>query len=162
MRPIRAVLWFALFSTAGAGHADEAQTPEQKTETTVAIVLAACDDKAASEFDLCIRRLVNERLPQSATPEEKGALLVAIANARIEKLKSQIAALDARERECKKMGFVYGTPRVGMKSLQAVKCGWGIPLKVNRTTTAKQIREQWVYEDGYLYFTNGVLTTIQD
>ena len=54
-------------------------------------------------------------------------------------------------------------PRIGM-SAKAVweKSSWGEPDKVNRTRNARGTYEQWVYSDGYLYFTNGVLTSIQD
>jgi hypothetical protein len=43
---------------------------------------------------------------------------------------------------------------------------WGRPQSINRTTTSTGVNEQWVYggydyENNYLYFTNGVLTTIQ-
>ena len=40
---------------------------------------------------------------------------------------------------------------------------WGKPQKVNRTTTRYGTSEQWVYGDGnYLYFEDGVLTSIQN
>lgn len=47
---------------------------------------------------------------------------------------------------------------------------WGVPVRINNTTTAKGIRSQWVYrvsvsnefEVIYLYFVQGVLTTIQN
>lgn len=56
---------------------------------------------------------------------------------------------------------------------QKVKVGWnddkcilslGFPSRVNRTTGSWGITEQWVYENSrkYLYFTNGVLDSIQD
>jgi hypothetical protein len=41
--------------------------------------------------------------------------------------------------------------------------GWGKPIDINRTISKYGTSEQWVY-DGYkyLYFEDGVLTTIQD
>ncbi len=40
---------------------------------------------------------------------------------------------------------------------------WGAPERVHRTSTALGVREQWVYGGtNYLYFTNGVLTGIQN
>jgi hypothetical protein len=53
--------------------------------------------------------------------------------------------------------------RIGM-SADAVltKSSWGKPASVNRTTTAYGTREQWVYGGNYLYFTNGILTAIQN
>ena len=38
----------------------------------------------------------------------------------------------------------------------------GNPQRINRTTTASIIYEQWVYYNRYLYFENGKLVTIQD
>ncbi len=38
----------------------------------------------------------------------------------------------------------------------------GVPDKINRTTTAYAISEQWVYGYSYYYFKNNKLTTIQD
>jgi SOS-response transcriptional repressor LexA len=35
-------------------------------------------------------------------------------------------------------------------------------VSVNRTTFARGVHEQWVYDGGYLYFEDGVLTTIQN
>ena len=54
--------------------------------------------------------------------------------------------------------------RIGMSADTVLKkTSWGQPSSVNRTTTAAGTREQWVYGGGnYLYFTNGVLTAIQN
>lgn len=55
--------------------------------------------------------------------------------------------------------------RIGMTDEMA-RVSWGRPANVNRTITANMVREQWVYGAAgnrrYLYFRNGVLTTIQD
>lgn len=51
---------------------------------------------------------------------------------------------------------------VGMTKDDVLASSWGRPNKVNRTTTADTIREQWVYDGGYLYFRDGILTTIQN
>jgi hypothetical protein len=40
---------------------------------------------------------------------------------------------------------------------------WGKPESINTTTTQSGTLEQWVYSNGnYLYFQDGVLTTIQE
>lgn len=39
---------------------------------------------------------------------------------------------------------------------------WGTPLKINTTTGSWGVHTQWVYKHAYLYFENGVLTTIQE
>lgn len=53
---------------------------------------------------------------------------------------------------------------VGMTAQEVInKTNWGRPAKVNRTTTASGVDEQWVYGGGnYLYFRNGVLRSIQN
>lgn len=38
----------------------------------------------------------------------------------------------------------------------------GKPETINRTTTKNGVSEQWVYHRSYLYFEDGILTTIQD
>ncbi len=54
--------------------------------------------------------------------------------------------------------------RIGMSQQTVLnKTNWGRPDSINRTTTANGTREQWVYARGnYLYFTNGILTAIQN
>lgn len=53
---------------------------------------------------------------------------------------------------------------IGMTAKQVLNnTSWGQPNKVNRTTTASGVDEQWVYGGGnYLYFRNGVLRSIQN
>jgi hypothetical protein len=52
---------------------------------------------------------------------------------------------------------------IGMTREQVIGSNWGRPQSVNTTTSAYGKREQWVYGGrNYLYFENGVLTTIQN
>lgn len=51
---------------------------------------------------------------------------------------------------------------VGMSEQDALDSNWGKPRKINRTTNAYGVSEQWVYDGGYLYFKDGVLTSIQN
>jgi len=39
---------------------------------------------------------------------------------------------------------------------------WGKPEDINSTLNGSSVNEQWVYGTQYLYFTNGILETIQD
>jgi hypothetical protein len=49
----------------------------------------------------------------------------------------------------------------GMSTKQA-SMSWGKPEKVNTTIKQNMVHEQWIYtDDNFLYFENGVLTTIQ-
>ncbi len=66
----------------------------------------------------------------------------------------------AKERAAKKRNEGVS---IGMVPADALASSWGKPKKVNRTTRASGVREQWVYGNGnYLYFDNGVLTSIQN
>jgi hypothetical protein len=51
---------------------------------------------------------------------------------------------------------------IGMSQQDVLDSSWGRPRKINTTTNAYGSREQWVYDGGYLYFENGVLTSIQN
>lgn len=54
-------------------------------------------------------------------------------------------------------------PKIGMTALQVKNSSWGEPKKINKTTTAYSITEQWVYLDNkYVYLENGIVTTIQE
>jgi hypothetical protein len=52
--------------------------------------------------------------------------------------------------------------RIGMNAADVRASNWGRPRTINRTVTAAGAREQWVYEGGYLYFENGIVTAIQN
>jgi hypothetical protein len=69
-----------------------------------------------------------------------------------EKIKKQVLA-----RERKSQGVA-----IGMSKEEVLASSWGKPKKINTTTTALRTREQWVYDGGYLYFTNELLTSIQN
>ncbi|MFW1952070.1 DUF4124 domain-containing protein [Acinetobacter beijerinckii] len=82
-----------------------------------------------------------------------------------DKQKEYKDAQDRRERDNAERA-ARKEPKIGMKKADAYKSSWGYPDKENVTTTSNGTNEQWVYRRGsnskYLYFTNGVLTTIQD
>lgn len=54
---------------------------------------------------------------------------------------------------------------IGMTKEQAI-AAWGRPQDINRTLGSFGVHEQWVYgeygERGYLYFEDGILTTVQN
>ncbi len=56
-----------------------------------------------------------------------------------------------------------GGVTIGMTAEDVLQHGWGRPQSINRTTNAYGTHEQWVYPGmhNYLYFDDGVLTTIQ-
>ena len=59
-------------------------------------------------------------------------------------------------------------PRIGMSAVAAEKSSWGYPDDVNKTVNVYGVSEQWVYrgtgfaKNRYLYFKNGILTSMQD
>lgn len=53
-------------------------------------------------------------------------------------------------------------PTIGMTQQEVLNSKWGKPNTINKTTTAYGVNEQWVYNNGYLYFDNGKLTAIQN
>jgi hypothetical protein len=55
--------------------------------------------------------------------------------------------------------------RIGMTKDEVLMSNWGKPDKINKTTNAYGVHEQWVYRSrgsGYLYFDDGILTSIQN
>jgi len=82
----------------------------------------------------------------------------------IEKAKKKATAEAAKwEKESKRRASLPGVS-IGDSANHVIKnTSWGRPDSVNRTTTAYGTQEQWVYGSrNYLYFTNGILTTIQN
>jgi hypothetical protein len=52
---------------------------------------------------------------------------------------------------------------IGMTQEEVIQSSWGKPRDINRTTNRYGVREQWVYGGGnYLYFEDGILTSIQN
>ncbi|MEC0715333.1 hypothetical protein [Bacillus licheniformis] len=51
---------------------------------------------------------------------------------------------------------------IGMTTEEVLTEGWGRPIDINTTVSSNSKREQWVYKGNkYLYFEDGVLTSIQ-
>lgn len=94
------------------------------------------------------RRLAIEAL------EENSPALYAKYRHLIPQMEQAEAAAEARQ--LRRQGVT-----IGMTADDVLKSSWGRPQSVNKTTTSRGTREQWVYRGGYLYFENGVLTAIQ-
>jgi hypothetical protein len=54
-----------------------------------------------------------------------------------------------------------GGASIGDNAATILKSCWGKPKTINQTITARGRHEQWVYNGGYLYLENGVVTSIQ-
>lgn len=75
------------------------------------------------------------------------------------KRQAEFLAAVAREKAARKAAGVS----IGMSQEDVLASSWGRPMRINRDTTARGVREQWVYSNGgYLYFENGILRTIQE
>jgi len=106
-------------------------------------------EKSADNRSLAFERLAKD-YPEVAAKNEQFA-------------RQQIAAAErkeqAEERKQKRSRGVH----IGMSKDDALASSWGKPEKINTTTNVYGTREQWVYGgSGYLYFENGVLTSIQN
>lgn len=77
--------------------------------------------------------------------------------------KKEKAEIEKWEKERKRRAALPGVS-IGDSANHVIKnTSWGRPDSVNKTTTSAGTREQWVYGSrNYLYFTNGILTTIQN
>jgi hypothetical protein len=74
-----------------------------------------------------------------------------------------IAAAEKQEKEAERRQRRKEGVTLGMTEEEVLASSWGRPERVNRTTTSRGTREQWVYGIGnYLYFENGILTAIQN
>ncbi|ANY70444.1 hypothetical protein BBD42_31060 [Paenibacillus sp. BIHB 4019] len=55
------------------------------------------------------------------------------------------------------------SPSVGMTKQEVLDSTWGKPIDINKTTTKYGVSEQWVYKNyKYIYFEDGIVTTIQN
>ena len=84
------------------------------------------------------------------------------ANEKAKELAKYRYEVEMRERSSRK------EPRIGMSADAAINSSWGYPDDVNKTVNAYGVSEQWVYrglgysKGRYLYFKNGILTSMQE
>lgn len=129
-------------------------------------ILAPCrQENASAEFTALIKAADDAVALQNTKAAAVAALVASeqakadAAQAKIDKI-SSAAAEKAAKVQRKKEGV-----SIGMSAQQVLESSWGRPDNVNTTTTANGSREQWVYgryRRGYLYFSDGTLTTIQN
>jgi len=100
---------------------------------------------------LILENSKNEKIPLSIDLVEKSWWVFELSKANDYKKKFGV---DNWQR------ILEGKVKIGMTDEMCL-LSWGKPKKINETITSGKVSEQWVYEDNYLYFSNGVLTTIQ-
>lgn len=84
---------------------------------------------------------------------------------RMDEIQSGKEMIEEKQRE-NKMDYrtqFPATVKIGMTQEEVLTEGWGRPIDVNKTITANGVSEQWVYDNyNYLYFEDGILTSIQN
>jgi hypothetical protein len=68
---------------------------------------------------------------------------------------------DATTADSKAKGYIEAYIGMTAEELRNSK-SWGEPNRINRTTTASGVREQWVYYGRYVYLEDGIVTSIQE
>ena len=99
----------------------------------------------------------NGQAMQELINQATKALEKKTADAEKAEFKSALAEVKREVAAKKKAGV-----SIGMNAQDVRDSSWGKPRSINRTSTAHGDSEQWVYNGNYLYFTNGVLTAIQN
>lgn len=85
-----------------------------------------------------------------------------------EEINNKKVAQERNKRIINKYGSYYGKlilggyVKTGMTKEMCTE-SWGAPSSINKTSGSFGVHEQWVYDSGsYLYFEDGILTTIQN
>ena len=109
------------------------------------------------------KQIADEYCLRSKNNKYQTAWMLKITKEMADEEPAQVAAEKKANAEAARLAKLPGV-RIGMTSDQVIaQSSWGRPSSVNRTTTSAGTREQWVYGSrNYLYFTNGILTAIQN
>lgn len=74
----------------------------------------------------------------------------------------QRQAQEQREEE-KRQEYLANEPKIGMTAAEVRASNWGEPEKINKTTYAWGVTEQWCYPNNkYIYFDDGIVTAISE
>lgn len=76
----------------------------------------------------------------------------------LENIKDEINYNNAMEQT--KEELRKSPPKVGMTESQVRNCAWGAPNDINRDEYSWGVKEQWVYDEGYVYFEDGIVTSV--
>ena len=129
--------------------------------------------EAAKEFAANVeqqqRDLYAQKQAEKEKAEEERARIAQLNQADLDlaKARREAEASKKRAEQIKREAFDKHRVWIGMSAEECIQsCSY--PLQINKTVTAKGVQEQWVYpaaEEGkqtYLYFENGILTTMQN
>lgn len=135
------------------------------------------DQELVQMFDLArVKTLTTQANDAHASPDDRIGAITTLRDAypaSVGKLATLLPGLEAKAahekliaaREADRLDRARRRKEgvsIGMSEDDALKSSWGRPSSVNRTTTARGVHEQWVYPGGYLYFDDGVLTSVQN
>jgi hypothetical protein len=127
------------------------------TQQQALVIATARADLKAGRTEAASHAM-NECAPYVVDPKAKAFYehVVAVAKQTAAKQAAKENAREAAER--RKRGV-----HIGMSRDEVIRSSWGRPDHINRTTSAEGVQEQWVYGlRSYLYFKDGILTTIQN
>jgi hypothetical protein len=164
-------IWFVIYSRdqerqrAAAASAAQTQAAKAKAEEAERQREQAAQQQLADQKVRCAKGqelVIGAALAEMRKGNPDAAVsMLALARARVAAeaaSKKRLAQVEADARAQRRREGVS----IGMTQADALASSWGRPEKVNRTTTVRGEREQWVYPGGYLYFENGILTAIQN
>ena len=115
------------------------------------------DKKADAAFELIRQCADYKELSQNSRD-----FLFALSSAADDESKNKEKAQELRNLALDKAERKKSGVSIGMARDQVLASNWGKPRKINRTSGVNYEHEQWVYDGGYLYFQQGILTTIQN
>ena len=130
----------------------------------LAMLLALPSASFASEVFTCTvnGKTVFQGKPCAGSKALTEKVSQAKANEKAKELAKYRYEVEMRERSSRK------EPGIGMSADAAINSSWGYPDDVNKTVNAYGVSEQWVYrglgysKGRYLYFKNGILTSMQE
>ena len=123
-----------------------------------------CKDSpyATEEWLRAERAEAQTKHDEAAAACEKDMVARSNAEREIEKIRRENEKIEKLELSCARRNRIEkGTVRLGMTSSDVILCGWGKPQKINSSVNSVGTNEQWVYNNEYLYFRNGRLTSWQ-
>jgi hypothetical protein len=133
----------------------QAMTPEQH--------LAAVQTMPASDFAKRHMEKIPDGFPGKSAVLARWNKAADEAKAEQKRLQAEKDAKEAAELKKQLAQWRKEGVKIGMTKERVLLSSWGRPEKVNTTHLANgSVHEQWVYGGGYLYFDDGILTTIQN
>lgn len=110
----------------------------------------------------CVDATGHQYNSSQSVPVDK-CVVINADEGRVSAVSDGISSKGVVKEKKKKTKSTTGGVFIGMSAEEVRTVGWGRPDSINRTTTARGTREQWVYGGrNYLYFEDGFLTTIQN